>query len=76
MAGIRIEFVLFVITLIGVALSHTHALRIAGAGLVLLLIYKYGVTGFAEGAGLNGLLLHLGHEWVLLAAGIAAEVAA
>ena len=67
MSSIRIEFVLFVVTLIGVAVSHTHALRIALTGLALLLIYKFGVTGFAEGAGLNGLLLHLDHEWVLLA---------
>ena len=67
MSSIRIEFVLFIVTLIGVAVSHTHALHIAFTGLVLLLIYKFGVTGFAEGAGLNGLLLHLGHEWVLLA---------
>lgn len=64
--SIPIEFVLFAVTLLGVAVSHGHSLRVALIGLATLLGYKIGVTGFAEGSGLAGLGLHLQHEWVLL----------
>ncbi|MGD9842169.1 MAG: citrate transporter [Steroidobacteraceae bacterium] len=57
---------MFAVTLLGVAVSHGHSLRVALTGLAVLLGYKLIVTGFAEGVGLTGLGFHLHHEWVLL----------
>ena len=66
-AGIPIEFVLFALTLLGVALFHGRTLLVAVAGLATILGYKLAFTGFKTGAGLAGLAVHLGHEWVTLA---------
>jgi Na+/H+ antiporter NhaD/arsenite permease-like protein len=65
--GIPVEFILFALTLLGVALFHDRTLAVALTGLALILGYKLGVTGFREGAGLYGLGQHLLHEWVILA---------
>ncbi len=65
--GIPIEFVLFAVTLLGVALWHRHSLPIAVAGMVVISLYKIAFTGFHEGAGVAGWLAHLAHEWVVLA---------
>ncbi|MEK7415536.1 MAG: citrate transporter [Planctomycetota bacterium] len=65
--GVRIEFVLFAVTLLGVALFHRHTLLVAALGAVAVIGWRWGVTGFPHGDGLHGLGLHLGHEWVLLA---------
>jgi Na+/H+ antiporter NhaD/arsenite permease-like protein len=65
-AGIPIDFVLFALTLIGVALFHRHTLRVAVTGLLAITIYKVLFAPFREGAGVAGLVAHLGHEWVLL----------
>jgi Na+/H+ antiporter NhaD/arsenite permease-like protein len=64
--GIPFDFVLFGLTLIGVALFHRHTLPIALAGLAAITAYKLDFTGFKEGAGVNGLALHLGHEFAIL----------
>jgi Na+/H+ antiporter NhaD/arsenite permease-like protein len=64
--GIPLDFVLFGLTLIGVALFHRHTLPIALAGLAAITAFKLGFTGFKEGAGVNGLALHLGHEFAIL----------
>ena len=64
--GIPIDFVLFALTLAGVALFHHHTLQVALTGLALISLYKIGFTGFKEGAGLAGFGLHLLHEWVIL----------
>src|SRR5713226_1341211 len=66
-AGVPVDFVLFGITLLGVALFHHHTLRVALTGLAVISLYKLGFTGFKTGAGIPGLLGHLGHEWVILA---------
>jgi Na+/H+ antiporter NhaD/arsenite permease-like protein len=66
-AGIPFEFVLFGVTLGGIALFHRHTLQVALAGLACIVLYKVLVTGFRAGPGLGGLALHLGHEWVILA---------
>jgi Na+/H+ antiporter NhaD/arsenite permease-like protein len=66
-AGIPIDFILFGATLVGVALFHRHTLGIAVSGLVIITAYKLGFTGFREGAGVSGLVAHLGHEWVIIA---------
>jgi len=64
--GIRIEFLLFAATLLGVALFHHHTLRVALLGLAAISLYKMVFTGFHEGAGAIGWLRHLEHEWVIL----------
>jgi Na+/H+ antiporter NhaD/arsenite permease-like protein len=67
MFGIPIDFVLFGLTLLGVALFHRHTLRVALIGLLSIAAYKIVFTGFKTGPGLTGFWLHLGHEWVILA---------
>lgn len=64
--GIPVDFVLFALTLLGVALFHKHTLRVALTGLSVIILYKLGFTGFRTGDGLPGLLSHLLHEWVIL----------
>jgi Na+/H+ antiporter NhaD/arsenite permease-like protein len=65
--GVPIEFVLFGLTLVGVALFHHHTLQVALAGLAVITLYKLAFTGFKTGAGLGGLGLHMAHEWIILA---------
>jgi Na+/H+ antiporter NhaD/arsenite permease-like protein len=62
-----IEFALFAATLLGVAVFHSHTLRVALLGLGAITVYKLAFTGFRHGAGFQGLALHVQHEWVLLA---------
>ena len=64
---IPIDFILFALTLIGVALFHHHTMKVALTGLVVIAIFKVLFSPFAEGAGAAGFIAHLGHEWVLLA---------
>jgi len=64
---IPVEFLLFGLTLLAVALFHRHALHAALAGLAAVTAWKTLIAGFREGPGLAGLLSHLGHEWVVLA---------
>ncbi|NBO74655.1 MAG: citrate transporter [Gammaproteobacteria bacterium] len=65
-AGIPVEFLLFAATLIGVAVFHHHTLQTALCGLAAILVFKFSVAGFKQGAGLQGFALHMQHEWVLL----------
>jgi Na+/H+ antiporter NhaD/arsenite permease-like protein len=65
--GIPVGFILFALTLIGVALFHHKTLQVALAGLAAIVVYKLAFTGFKFGPGLAGLALHLHHEWVILA---------
>src|SRR6266852_2048153 len=65
--GVPIDFVLFGLTLAGVALFHHHTLQVALIGLAVIVLYKLGFTGFKTGAGLPGLARHMLHEWVILA---------
>jgi Na+/H+ antiporter NhaD/arsenite permease-like protein len=64
--GVPIDFILFALTLAGVALFHHHTLQVALTGLAVITLYKLGFTGFKAGAGLPGLGMHLVHEWVIL----------
>ena len=66
-AGIPVDFILFGLTLLGVALFHHHTLRVALSGLAAITLYKLVFTGFKTGAGVPGLIAHFGHEWVILA---------
>ena len=64
--GIQIEFYLFALTLLGVALLHHHTFYVALTGVLVVAGYKIAVTGFKTGPGIGGLVGHLGHEWVTL----------
>jgi Na+/H+ antiporter NhaD/arsenite permease-like protein len=65
--SIPIDFILFALTLVGVALFHRHTLKVAVTGLAVITIFKVLFSPFAEGPTLTGLVSHLAHEWVLLA---------
>ena len=62
--AVPIEFILFAIMLLGVALFHQKALAISVAGLVVILAYQALVSTFPTGSGAEALLRHLEHEWV------------
>lgn len=62
--AIPVEFILFALTLAGVAFFHHRTLQVALAGLAVIASYKLAVTGFKTGEGLEGLIGHLGHESV------------
>lgn len=65
--GIPVDFILFALTLLGVALFHHKTLQVALGGLAAIIVYKLVFTGFKHGAGLVGLGHHMAHEWVTLA---------
>lgn len=65
-AGIPVDFILFALTLLGVALFHHHVLKVALTGLAVIAVYKIVFTGFKFGPGLAGFGAHMAHEWVLL----------
>ncbi len=66
LAGIPLDFILFALTLFGVAVFHHYTLQVALTGLSTIVVYKVLFTGFKTGAGVAGFLLHVGHEWVIL----------
>jgi Na+/H+ antiporter NhaD/arsenite permease-like protein len=65
--GIPVDFILFAMTLLGVALFHHRTLQVALTGLTAIVGYKLAFTGFKFGPGFSGLALHMQHEWVILA---------
>ncbi len=65
--GIPVDFILFALTLIGVAIFHHRTLEVALTGLAAIVLYKLAFTGFKTGPGFGGLALHMRHEWVILA---------
>ena len=67
MPQIPVDFVLFALTLTGVAVFHHHTLRVAVSGLTVIAVYKVLFSAFREGAGVAGLGAHLAHEWVVIA---------
>jgi Na+/H+ antiporter NhaD/arsenite permease-like protein len=67
LAGIPVDFILFALTLLGVALFHHYTLQVALTGLAVITAYKLTFTGFKFGPGLAGLGGHMAHEWVILA---------
>ena len=64
--GVPIEFVLFGLTLVGVALFHTRVLQVALIGLAVIVLYKLLFTGFKTGPGLAGFGAHMAHESIIL----------
>jgi Na+/H+ antiporter NhaD/arsenite permease-like protein len=65
--GVPAEFILFGLTLAGIALFHRNTLAVGLAGLALITAYKLAFTGFKSTPGFTGLALLLAHEWVILA---------
>ena len=65
--GIPVDFILFALTLLGVALLHRHTLPVALTGLAAIVVYKVAFAGFKFGVELGGLGHHMAHEWVTLA---------
>jgi Na+/H+ antiporter NhaD/arsenite permease-like protein len=62
-----IDFILFALTLVGVAVFHHHTLAVALTGLAAITFYQFQFGAFPSGPGLTGLVTHLQHEWVILA---------
>jgi Na+/H+ antiporter NhaD/arsenite permease-like protein len=65
--GIPVDFILFALTLLGVALFHRQTLPVALTGLAAITVYKLAFTGFKYGEGFGGLGQHMAHEWLILA---------
>lgn len=65
--GVPLEFILFGLMLVGVAVLHHRTLTVALTGLAVVVAYQLFVTSFPPGPGLEGLAHHLIHEWVMLA---------
>jgi Na+/H+ antiporter NhaD/arsenite permease-like protein len=65
-AGVPVDFILFALTLLGVALFHNNTFHVALTGLATISLYKVLFTGFKTGSGVAGLVGHFGHEWVTL----------
>ena len=65
--GVPVEFFLFGLLLVGVALFHRKALAISIAGLVAIVAYEALVTQFPTGRGAAAFAAHAGHEWVTIA---------
>jgi len=64
--GVPAEFFLFAATLIGVALFHHRTFTVAFVGLAVIIAYKFFVTGFNFGPGVEGLTRHMWHERIIL----------
>ena len=65
--GVPVDFVLFGLTLAGVALFHKYTLQVALTGLAVITAFKIGFSPFATGPGVGGFVAHVSHEWVILA---------
>ncbi|HSD43763.1 MAG TPA: citrate transporter [Burkholderiales bacterium] len=65
--GIPIDFFLFALTLLGVALFHTRTLQVALTGVTVIALYKILFAPFRTGPGIGGFGALLAHEWVILA---------
>lgn len=59
-----IEFLLFGLMLLGVAMFHKRALAISVGGLIAILLFEAFITEFPTGPGADALAAHFAHEWV------------
>ncbi|MDQ6860912.1 MAG: hypothetical protein M3032_07135 [Verrucomicrobiota bacterium] len=62
LANVPVDFVLFGLLLVGVAIFHERTLRVALLGLGAILLHK---VAFPD-TGLAALVSHFGHDWVVL----------
>ena len=67
LAGVPVDFILFALTLLGVALFHHHTLAVALTGLAAIAAFKLAFGDFSGVTGFHGLVRLLAHEWVTLA---------
>jgi len=65
--GAPVEFYLFGLMLVGVAVFHKRALAVSLVGLAVILTYEALVSGFPTGQGAAALMLHIEHEWITVA---------
>ena len=65
MFGIPIDFILFGLTLLGVALFHRHTLVVALAGLAAIAIQRSRLQDSRAVPASRAFVSHLGHEWVI-----------
>ena len=64
---VPVDFILFALVLLGIAVFNRRTLQVALAGLAAITLYKLAFTGFVQGPGFAGLAGLLAHEWVTLA---------
>lgn len=64
--GIPFEYLLFGVTLVGVAIFHDRAMRVTLSGLAAILLYETFVTSYPTGSGFEALVAHGAHEWVIV----------
>lgn len=64
--GVPVEFILFGLMLVGVAVLHEHALSVSLTGLAVILGYEALVTAFPTGDGVEAFVAHVEHEWVIV----------
>ncbi|HET9652332.1 MAG TPA: citrate transporter [Usitatibacter sp.] len=64
---VPLDFILFALILLGIALYHQFTFRVAVTGLAVVAVYKILFTGFNYGPGIVGFLGLLAHEWVIIA---------
>lgn len=67
LAEVPVDFILFGLTLLAVALFHHRTLEVALIGLAAITVHKLAFGSFKHGAGLIGLGSHMAQEWVILA---------
>ncbi len=65
--GIPFEFILFAATLLSVALFHHRTFTVAMLGLAAIVAYKLLFSDFDGIVGLEGIAVHIEHEWIELA---------
>ena len=63
---VPVDFILFALVLLGIALFHRHTFQVGITGLAVITAYKLVFTGFAQGPGWQGLAGLLAHEWITL----------
>jgi Na+/H+ antiporter NhaD/arsenite permease-like protein len=63
---VPVDFILFALTLLGIAIFNRRTMQVALTGLAAILIYKFAFTGFKGGPGFAGFAGHMAHEWVIL----------
>jgi Na+/H+ antiporter NhaD/arsenite permease-like protein len=63
---VPVEFLLFGLVLLGVAVAHNNTMWIALGGAITIALYKVIASPFRTGPGAMGFVWHLEHEWVIL----------